>query len=207
MTQKRCRRGALAAAAAILFTGCAGTGPSGGDQPGPKEDGAAAGQEAEPGKKAQDKKESQSGDGKAESQALEDADSTKSGALAKGEKAGADAKPAATEPKKHRVFFAFDSAELSEAGRKRIRDHADYIQAKEGLQVTLEGHTDERGSREYNLALGERRAKSVRRVLLVHGVDQKRIEIVSFGEEQPLVKGNTEQAYAKNRRVRIRYER
>ena len=202
MTQQTWRWTVLVAAAAILFTGCAGTGQSGSEQPGPTEDAAAAEQEGAPDGQGADS----TGDG-AEARGLAESASAESGALAGEEEAKAKGESAVPEPEKHRVFFEFDSAELSDEARQLIRDHADYIQSDEEVQVTLEGHTDERGSREYNLALGERRAKSVRRVLLVHGVDQDRIEIVSFGEEEPLVEGDTEEAYAKNRRVRIRYER
>ena len=202
MTQKSLRWAVLAAAAAITFAGCAGSGQPGPEQAGSEKDGAAPEAEGTQADKAADA----TGD-EAEARGLESDASAESGALAEEEAAEADAESAVTEPDKQRVFFAFDSAELSDEARQLIRDHADYIQAQEEIQVTLEGHTDERGSREYNLALGERRAKSVRRVLLVRGVDQDRIEIVSFGEEEPLVEGSSEEAYAKNRRVRIRYER
>jgi peptidoglycan-associated lipoprotein len=127
-------------------------------------------------------------------------------AEALGEGAGAQAEQAVTEPDEHRVFFDFDSAQLSDQARDLIRAHADYLKANPGIQVTLEGHADERGSREYNLALGERRAKSVRRILLVHGVDSGRLEVVSFGEERPLVEGHDEEAYARNRRVNLAYD-
>jgi peptidoglycan-associated lipoprotein len=122
------------------------------------------------------------------------------------EQAQAEAEPAVTKPGEHRVFFDFDSAQLSDQARELIRKHADYLKANTDIQVTLEGHADERGSREYNLALGERRAKSVRRILLVHGVGSDRLEVVSFGEEQPLVDGHDEEAYARNRRVKLDYD-
>ena len=117
----------------------------------------------------------------------------------------AQAEPEVTKPEEHLVHFAFDSASLTDEARERIRAHADYLTANPDIEVTLEGHADERGSREYNLALGERRAKSVRRILLVHGIDSARLEIVSYGEERPLVDADTESAYRKNRRVKLAY--
>jgi peptidoglycan-associated lipoprotein len=122
------------------------------------------------------------------------------------EQARAEAEPEVSEPEEHRVFFDFDSAQLSDKARELIRAHADYLKANPDIQVTLEGHADERGSREYNLGLGERRAKSVRRILLVHGVASDRLEVVSFGEEKPLVEGHDEEAYARNRRVKLSYD-
>ncbi|KPV41101.1 hypothetical protein AN478_04110 [Thiohalorhabdus denitrificans] len=113
---------------------------------------------------------------------------------------------AATRPDQERVFFAFDSSELNEEAREVLRSHADYLKANGDIQVALEGHTDERGSREYNLALGERRAESVKRLLVVQGVESERLEVTSFGEEKPMVEGSNEEAYAKNRRVRLRYQ-
>ena len=120
---------------------------------------------------------------------------------------GQQAKAGPSEPGEHRVFFDFDSAQLSDQARELIRSHADFLKANPGTQVTLEGHADERGSREYNLALAERRAKSVRRIMLVHGVDSERLKVVSFGEEQPLVEGHDEDAYSRNRRVKLDYDR
>ncbi len=110
-------------------------------------------------------------------------------------------------PDKVRIFFDFDSSQLTEKARATLRGHAAYLKAHPKVEATLEGHADERGTREYNLALGERRAKSARRMLFVQGVGSKRVEIVSYGEERPWVDGHTEEAYAKNRRVRIRYHR
>ncbi len=108
-------------------------------------------------------------------------------------------------PQKSRVFFAFDSSEIRKKAHKLLEKHAKYLKTHSGITVLLEGHADKRGSREYNLGLGERRAKSVRRVLELNGVASQRLEVVSYGEERPLREGNTEEAYAKNRRVRLRY--
>jgi peptidoglycan-associated lipoprotein len=140
----------------------------------------------------------------ATAEGLGGAEGAESAAL--GEGAQAKAEPAVTAPDEHRVFFDFDSANLSDQARELIRSHAEYLKANPDIQVTLEGHADERGSREYNLALGERRAKSVRRILLVHGVGSERLEVVSFGEEQPLVDGHDDEAYSRNRRVKLAYD-
>ena len=86
-----------------------------------------------------------------------------------------------------------------------IRSHADYLVANPGTRIRLEGHTDERGTREYNIALGERRAKSVERAMMLRGVAQNQINVISYGEESPVNLEHTEEAWAKNRRVVINY--
>ena len=83
--------------------------------------------------------------------------------------------------------------------------HARYLVENPSRRVRLEGHADERGSREYNIGLGERRAQSVRRVLMLQGADGGQIVTVSFGEERPAAFGNTEEAWAQNRRVELVY--
>jgi peptidoglycan-associated lipoprotein len=86
-----------------------------------------------------------------------------------------------------------------------IRDHANYLLDHPEASVTLSGHTDERGSREYNIALGERRAESVKRLLLARGVSAQQVNVVSYGEEKPAVAGHGEEAWSKNRRVAFNY--
>ncbi|WP_348672680.1 peptidoglycan-associated lipoprotein Pal [uncultured Abyssibacter sp.] len=103
------------------------------------------------------------------------------------------------------VYFEFDSAELTSRAREVIRAHADYLVANPGVRIRLEGHTDERGTREYNIALGERRAKSVERAMMLRGVAQNQINVISYGEESPVALEHTEDAWAKNRRVAINY--
>jgi len=107
---------------------------------------------------------------------------------------------------KRRVHFAFDSSALDEENRRIVEAHARYLVANPTLIVTLEGHCDERGTREYNLALGERRAQSVERVMRVLGVSANRIRLVSYGEEKPLAPEHNESAWALNRRVEIIYK-
>jgi peptidoglycan-associated lipoprotein len=103
------------------------------------------------------------------------------------------------------VYFDFDSAEIKGTGTDVVAAHAKYLAAHGGIRVRLEGHTDERGSREYNIGLGERRAQSVRRALLLQGATDAQISTVSYGEERPAVAGHDEAAWAKNRRVEIVY--
>ncbi|MBV8342228.1 MAG: peptidoglycan-associated lipoprotein Pal [Gammaproteobacteria bacterium] len=103
------------------------------------------------------------------------------------------------------VYFDFDSAEIKGAGIDTVAAHAKYLAGNQAVRVRLEGHTDERGSREYNIGLGERRAQSVRRALLLQGVTDAQVSTVSYGEERPAVPGHDEAAWAKNRRVEIVY--
>ncbi len=100
-------------------------------------------------------------------------------------------------------YFEFDRSELSAEARAALIHHANRLNANPALRYRLEGHTDERGTREYNMALGERRAQAVERYLLVQGVSPNQLEVISFGEERPAVMGTTEAAYARNRRVEI----
>ena len=106
---------------------------------------------------------------------------------------------------KRTVYFDFDSAEIKGEGTDIVAAHAKYLAKNPATRVRLEGHTDERGSREYNIGLGERRAQSVRRALLLQGAADTQISTVSYGEERPAVAGHDESAWAKNRRVEIVY--
>ncbi|BCX88454.1 peptidoglycan-associated lipoprotein [Methylomarinovum tepidoasis] len=105
------------------------------------------------------------------------------------------------------LYFDFDSAQVRPEDVPVVQAHARYLVDHPQLQVTLEGHTDERGSREYNVALGEARAKAVARLLELNGVPAQRIHVVSYGEEKPVALGHDETAWAKNRRVEIVYGR
>jgi len=131
---------------------------------------------------------------------------TTSGADGKGGASGAALDAKARERLSQRVvYFEFDSAAIDEESRLVIEAHATQLNANAKLKLRLEGHTDERGTREYNLALGERRAKSVARVFQVLGVSQDRITVVSYGEEKPAAPGHDESAWRLNRRVEIIY--
>ncbi len=103
------------------------------------------------------------------------------------------------------VFFDFDSYVLRPEAKPIIEAHARYLRADTKRRAALEGHTDEQGGREYNLALGQKRADVVRKALNLLGVSDAQIEAVSFGEEKPAVVGASESAYAKNRRVEFNY--
>jgi len=106
---------------------------------------------------------------------------------------------------KRSVYFDFDSNVVKDEYRGLIQAHAKYMVEKKDARARIEGNCDERGSREYNLALGQRRAEAVKKVMTVLGVQDARIETVSFGEEKPADAGHDEAAWAKNRRGDIKY--
>jgi peptidoglycan-associated lipoprotein len=103
------------------------------------------------------------------------------------------------------VFFDYDSFVLRAEARPVIASHAQFLQANKQRKANLEGHTDDRGGREYNLALGQKRADAVRQALSLLGVPESQLEAVSFGKEKPLASGASEADQAQNRRVEIRY--
>lgn len=104
------------------------------------------------------------------------------------------------------VYFGFDLDTIEPRFNRMLEAHAQYLVANPGARVRLEGHTDERGSREYNLALGERRANAVRRALMANGARGDQMQVISYGEEMPVAFGQDEQSWALNRRVEIVYE-
>lgn len=104
------------------------------------------------------------------------------------------------------VYFEYNSSLLTLEAEAVAQAHAQYLVSNPGIQVILEGHADERGTREYNLALGEDRAKTVANAMEVRGVSPSRIQIVSYGEERPVALGSDEAAWALNRRVEILYQ-
>ena len=104
------------------------------------------------------------------------------------------------------IYFEYDSAEIAYGDQDLLVAHAGYLVANPGQQITLEGHTDERGSREYNIALGDRRALSVQRILELNGVSSGQVSVVSYGEEKPAAEGHSEAAWRLNRRVEIVYQ-
>lgn len=105
------------------------------------------------------------------------------------------------------IYFEYDRAEIKPEFVPIVTAHAKYLNATSTNKVRLEGHSDERGSREYNIGLGERRSQAVRRALLLQGVTEAQITTVSYGEERAAVQGSDESAYAKNRRVELVYGR
>jgi len=103
------------------------------------------------------------------------------------------------------IYFDYDQAELKQEHIELLARHAEQLSDNARVEVRLEGHADERGSREYNVGLGERRSQSVRRILIAHGISDQQLSTISFGEERPAKVGSSEQSYALNRRVEIRY--
>ncbi|MFW5815344.1 MAG: peptidoglycan-associated lipoprotein Pal [Wenzhouxiangella sp.] len=103
------------------------------------------------------------------------------------------------------IYFEFDRSNVRAQFRPIIDAHADYIQANSTARVILEGHADERGSREYNLGLGERRGNAVEDLLRAAGVADRQIEVVSYGEERPVCRESSEDCWQRNRRVEIVY--
>jgi peptidoglycan-associated lipoprotein len=104
------------------------------------------------------------------------------------------------------IYFEYDSAKVSDESLAVLETHGNFIAGNGNVSVRLEGHADERGSREYNIALGDRRAQSVRRILLFQGASSDQLETISYGEEQPAVLGHEESAWSQNRRVELVYE-
>ncbi len=103
------------------------------------------------------------------------------------------------------IYFDFDRDEIKPEFREVIAGHGKYLAANPGVRVRLEGHADERGSREYNIGLGERRAQAVKQALLLQGAGASQLTTVSYGEERPAATGSDEESWALNRRVEIVY--
>ena len=99
-----------------------------------------------------------------------------------------------------RVFFATNKSSLTTAARETLRKQATYLRKNKSLNVTIEGHADERGTREYNLALGERRANAARDYLMTYGISGNRIAVISYGKEKPVNPASTPLAWSQNRR-------
>ena len=103
------------------------------------------------------------------------------------------------------IYFDFDQSEIRPEDQATLERHANQLANSATTQVRLEGHADERGSREYNIGLGERRAQAVRRLLLIQGASADQVMTVSFGEERPAAFGSDEESYGLNRRVEFKY--
>jgi len=101
---------------------------------------------------------------------------------------------------KDRVFFATNKSTLTTASRDTLRTQAAWMRKKKDVSVTVEGHADERGTREYNLALGERRANAVKDYLMTYGISGSRISVISYGKERPVNSGSSPLAWSQNRR-------
>ncbi|VAW81230.1 Tol-Pal system peptidoglycan-associated lipoprotein PAL [hydrothermal vent metagenome] len=103
------------------------------------------------------------------------------------------------------IYFEYDSGDVASQDRPLVEAHAEFLAANPEIRVTVEGHADERGAREYNIGLGDQRAQAVRRMLEFQGVSPSQISTVSFGEEKPAVEGHDESAWSMNRRVELVY--
>lgn len=103
------------------------------------------------------------------------------------------------------VYFDFDKANIRPDAYLILKAHAAYLSSNAGARLRVDGHADERGTREYNLALGERRAKAAASYLAANGASRSQLEVVSYGEERPAVMGNSESSWAQNRRVELKY--
>ncbi len=104
------------------------------------------------------------------------------------------------------IYFDFDKSDIKKEFRDLIEAHARYLASNSSASVVLEGHADERGSREYNIGLGERRATTVRRQMVLLGAAEAQLQVLSYGEERPAVQGHDESAWQLNRRVEINYQ-
>lgn len=137
---------------------------------------------------------------------MSDIDAAKSQGAADGAGASASALNDPNSPLSTRViYFDYDSTTIRSDFESVVQAHAEYLAANPGVSITLEGHADERGTPEYNLALAERRALAVRRQLVLLGATAGQIRTVSYGEERPVAEGHDEQSYSLNRRAEIIY--
>ena len=128
---------------------------------------------------------------------------TDAGAASAGAMSDAQKQALAALQSQNVVYFEYDSSEIKPEYDAVVTAHAAYLTRYKAARVRLEGHTDERGSREYNIGLGERRAQTVRRALLLQGVPEGQVTTVSYGEERPATEGSEESTYARNRRVEL----
>ena len=130
---------------------------------------------------------------------------TQTGAASSRAMRGVVTRDAAGKPTNRSVYYDFDQSSLSAADRKLVEAHAQYLRQHPDMKVRIEGNADERGSKEYNLALGQRRAETVTKAMEILGINEQRVEAVSYGEEKPKATGHDENAWAENRRSDILY--
>ena len=142
-----------------------------------------------------------------EAQALADAEAAQQAADNAAAQVAAQKQQAqkAAEALAHVIYFDFDQSTIKAEFRTALNGHAAYLSQNPSAKIVLEGHADERGTREYNIALGERHGNAVSRYLVVQGVSIEAIEVVSFGEERPVNSGSDSASLAENRRVEVRY--
>ena len=126
--------------------------------------------------------------------------------LSKGAAAGAGGTALLSLPSQRVVYFDFDSFVIKDDFKPLLDGYAKVLSTSKGRKLVIEGHTDERGGREYNLALGQKRAEVVARAMTLLGATDAQVEAVSFGKERPAVQGSDEAAWAKNRRAELNYK-
>jgi len=153
---------------------------------------------------------SSKGDVKDGDVAIEDRGGSDTGAVASGASDGTDfSSDALNDPNsplsRRVIYFEYDSADITDADQELLSMHAAFLVSNPDQHLTLEGNTDERGSREYNIALGDRRALSVQRIMELNGVAPEQITVVSYGEEKPAAEGHSDAAWRLNRRVELVY--
>jgi len=142
----------------------------------------------------------------AQSTGMKDAEGMDGGAMSDAQKYSREQLDNPNSPLSIRtVYFAFDSSEINAESQELLVEHARLLSYNPDIQVVLEGHADERGTRDYNLALGERRAKSVHEFLTAQGVNPTQLEVISYGEERPVALEHDESAWQLNRRVELIY--
>ncbi|MDG4595875.1 MAG: peptidoglycan-associated lipoprotein Pal [Candidatus Contendobacter sp.] len=197
-------RNLIAAAALALLAGCASTGDTTGqDQTGTQQDATTEqGITAQPG---QDAYSYPYGQAPSQYDTYDTTGGTAGGQAGGGRPGQAVAGGGSAVSADRIVYFSFDSAEILPESQAIISKNARVLTGNTRIITQLEGHTDERGSREYNIALGERRANAVRQAMIAMGVSPQQIRVVSYGEERPAAAGQSEQSYALNRRVEIVY--
>jgi len=130
---------------------------------------------------------------------------TTAGAYGQGDWSGASLDDPNSPLASRTIYFAFNSSDIDAEYIAVLRAHAGYLAANPSVRVTLEGHADERGTREYNLALGEHRARRVQQFMLAEGVAPDQVSVISYGEERPVDNGSGESAWSRNRRVELVY--
>ena len=197
-------RNLIAAAALALLAGCTSTGDTTGqDQTGAQQDATTEqGITAQPG---QDAYSYPYGQAPSQYDTYDTTGGTAGGQASGGRPGQAVAGGGSAVSADRIVYFSFDSAEILPESQTIISKNARVLTGNTRIITQLEGHTDERGSREYNIALGERRANAVRQAMIAMGVSPQRIRVVSYGEERLAAPGHDEQSYALNRRVEIVY--
>ena len=197
-------RNLIAVAALALLAGCASTGDTTGqDQTGAQQDATTEqGITAQPG---QDAYSYPYGQAPSQYDTYDTTGGTAGGQAGGGRPGQAVAGGGSAVSADRIVYFSFDSAEILPESQAIISKNARVLTGNTRIITQLEGHTDERGSREYNIALGERRANAVRQAMIAKGVSPQQIRVVSYGEERPAAAGQSEQSYALNRRVEIVY--